>query len=170
MTRTMPMMMVMTIWTTNRSGNLATTLIDLANVNSEFFHAPDREPFASVCDTHREVLPVKGKMFRQWLAGLYFQETKGAIGGQAMQDALAVLSSLAVFKGTERHVHLRLAECDGTFFLDLANAQWQAIQISVDGWKLIDAPPVMFRVLHMQALPEPAVEWSISCARFEYCR
>jgi hypothetical protein len=145
----------------------ATQLIELATAHAEFFHTPDREPFASIlCDTHREIWPVKTKFFRQWLAGLHYQETKGAIGSQAMQDALAVLQSMAIFKNQNRDVSLRLAEHRDAIYLDLANDQWQAVEITKDGWVIVDAPPVAFRRPNsMLPLPAPVRGGSLAPLR-----
>lgn len=81
----------------------ATQLVGLASKDVKFFHSPEGEPFADIqCGNHREIWPIKSKAFRHWLAGRFFQNTKSAIGGQSMQDALSVLSSKALFEGEEK--------------------------------------------------------------------
>jgi len=73
---------------------------------------------------------------------------------------------MAVFKGQSREVFLRLAEHHGAIYLDLANEAWQAIEITTDGWTLIDAPPVAFRRPNsMLALPAPVRGGSITLLR-----
>lgn len=135
----------------------ATKLIELATVDVELFHSTDREPFAEIpAGDHREIWAIRSKSFRHWLAGQYFASTKGAVGGQAMQDALAVLSSRALFEGEARPVSIRLAEHHGRIYLDLANKAWQVVRISIDGWELTNASPVAFRRSKSQlALPTP---------------
>lgn len=145
----------------------ATQLIQFARQHVEFFHAPDREAFASIkFGDHQEVWPIKSKSFRHWLAGRFYQETSAAIGGQAMQDALGVLSAMAVFEGPERPVGLRVAEYEGAIYLDLANSKWEAVQVTREGWTLITESPIPFRrPKSMLALPAPLRGGSIQLLR-----
>ena len=145
----------------------ATQLVELAGEDTEFFHSPDREPFADILSgDHREVWPVKSKAFRHWLAGRFYQNTKGAIGGQSMQDALSVLSSKALFQGEEKNVSVRVADYHGAIFLDLGNVDWQAIRITTHGWELTNVSPVAFRrPKSMMALPVPIRGGSIELLR-----
>jgi hypothetical protein len=38
-----------------------------------------------------------------------------------------------------------LFRSEGRYFLDLANAAWQAVEVDADGWRVLDRPPVRFR-------------------------
>ena len=145
----------------------ATQLVGLASKDVKFFHSSEGEPFADIqCGTHREIWPIKSKAFRHWLAGRFFQNTKSAIGGQSMQDALSVLSSKALFQGEEKEVSLRVAEADGDIYLDLGNGDWQAIRVTPHGWSLTNTPPVSFRrPKSMMALPIPIPGGSVDLLR-----
>jgi hypothetical protein len=123
----------------------------------ELFHTPEGDPYATIeVDGHKETWPLKVKGFRCWLARLFYQEEDKAPGAQAVQDALGVLEGKAVFDGDELPVYTRLAEHNGAIYLDLGNAQWQAVEITASGWRLIDTPPVKFRrAKGMLPLPEP---------------
>ncbi|MEO7863998.1 MAG: hypothetical protein ABIU05_26920 [Nitrospirales bacterium] len=145
----------------------ATQLIELACKSVDLFRSSDGEPFTEIQrDDHSEIWPIKGKTFRHFLSGLYFRETRNAIGGQAMQDALSVLSSMALFDGKERSVSLRLAEHQGNIYLDLGNPDWQAVCVSSKGWDIINVSPVAFRrTKSMMALPIPAHGGSVDLLR-----
>lgn len=145
----------------------ATQLVGLASKDAKFFHSPEGEPFADLpCEHHREIWPIKSRSFRHWLAGRFFHDTKGAIGGQSMQDALSVLSSKALFDGEEREVPLRVADFDSDIYLDLGNADWQAIRVTPHGWSLTNTPPVAFRrPKSMMALPIPTPGGSVDLLR-----
>ena len=83
-----------------------------------------------------------------------------------MQDALSVLSSKALFQGEEKEVSLRVAEADGDIYLDLGNADWQAICVTRQGWSLTNTPPVSFRrPKSMMALPIPTPGGSVDLLR-----
>lgn len=145
----------------------ATELIELVVESVTFFHSPDREPFAEIqCMDHLEVWPIKGKAFRHFLAGQYYLNKKKAIGGQATQDALSVLCAKAVFEGEQREVAVRVAEFEDKIYLDLANAKWQAIRVTTDGWDLTNVSPVAFRrPKGMMSLPLPLPGGSVELLR-----
>src|SRR2546421_8513964 len=128
------------------SQSQATRLVAMAtNAGVELFHTPEDEPYATIeVDGHKETWPLKVRRFRRWLAGLFLEEEDKVPGSQAVQDALAVLEGKAL-KGQELPVFIRLAEHQGTIYLDLGNAAWQAVEITSRGWQVIDKPPVKFR-------------------------
>jgi hypothetical protein len=62
----------------------------------------------------------------------------------------------AQFDAAERTVHIRVAEYDGDIYLDLADKDWEAVQIGPDGWQVVTSPPVRFRrAAGMLPLPVP---------------
>jgi len=106
--------------------------------------------------THRETWPVRSKSFRRWLAGIFYKQEGKPPGGQAVADALAVIEARAQYEGAVRPVHVRVAGDDRAIYLDLANATWQAIEITAVGWRVVSDPPVRFRRARgMLPLPLP---------------
>src|SRR5262249_39604481 len=72
----------------------------------------------------------------------------------------------ALFEGEEQPVELRVAGHAGRIYIDLGGADWRAIEIDEDGWRVIDDPPVRFRrSMGMRALPEPARGGDLSMLR-----
>jgi hypothetical protein len=58
--------------------------------------------------------------------------------------------------GPEHPVFLRIGERDGAVFVDLGDAEWRAIEVTPQGWRVIDRAPVKFiRSPHIRALPTP---------------
>lgn len=147
----------------NEKPTQATRLIELAN-DVELFHAPDGEAYATVIVSgHKETWLLKTKGFRRWLMRKYYEETKSSASSQALQDALGVLESKAVFDGEEKQIHIRVAEFNGAIYIDLANDRWEAIEITKSGWRVIAEPPVKFRrAKGMLALPAPVEGGSIN--------
>jgi hypothetical protein len=139
-----------------RANSQATELVELAD-SAELFHDQTGEAYATIdVDGHQETWLIKAKGFRRWLAQQFYQAHDKAPGSQAVQDALGVLEGKALFKGEEIAVYTRLAGHEGAIYLDLANQQWQAIQITSTGWRVMDAPPVKFRRTRgMLPLPQP---------------
>lgn len=139
----------------------ADRLVALAE-SVDLFHTPggvDSEAYASIpVNGHRETWPIRAKGFRRWLARQFYLEHEKVPGSQALSDALHVIAGRAIYDADEHDAHVRLAEHDGAIWLDLANADWQAVQITSDGWRVVasDAVPVRFiRKRGMLPLPAP---------------
>jgi hypothetical protein len=134
----------------------ATEIVDLA-VGAEFFHTPDREPFADFeVDGHREVWPVGSREAKLWLSALYWANTNQAPSRNSLQDALATLEAKALFAGSCEPVAVRLAQADDAIYLDLANDSWEAVEITAAGWRVVREAPVRFRRTRgMLPLPRP---------------
>lgn len=140
--------------TDDRPPSQAALLVDLAQ-NVEFFHNPDRDPFATIdAGGHRETHPLNSKGFRLWLGRLFWQKAGRAAGSQAMQDALDVLAGRAVFEGKMRQTSVRVAEHEGAVYLDLADDQWRSVRVTAEGWEIDPNPPVKF-LRRPGALPLP---------------
>lgn len=132
----------------------ATKLVELAD-EASLFHAGDDAYAALHVNGHIETHAVHRKPFRRWLQGRYWTTFGRAPGAQAVQDALGVLAARATFDGPEQPVAVRVAECDGAYWLDLADADWQAVRVGADGWQVVGNPPVRF-VRPRGVLPLPA--------------
>jgi hypothetical protein len=104
--------------------------------------------------------------FRRYLTRLFFEQMEKPPGSQAVQDALHLLEAKAQFDGERHHVYLRLGEHDGKIYLDLGDESWRAVEITADGWKIVENPPVRFRRSRaMAALPIPEAGGSIEDLR-----
>ena len=128
-----------------KNNSQATKLVGLAE-DVELWHSPDFEVYATIpTDGHLESLPLNSKSFKRWITRQFYLEQGKAAGSQAVQDALAVLGGKAVYEGAEHQVFTRLAGYDGKIYLDLANQNWESVEIAADGWRVVSTPPVKFR-------------------------
>jgi hypothetical protein len=136
----------------------ATRLVELVEAAGvELFHTVENAAFARVpCDTHIEVWAVRSAGFKRWLTHRFYGAEGRTAGAQAVQDALAAVEGKASFDGPEIAVHVRLAEHGGRIYLDLANPEWEVVEIGVDGWRVLPEVPVRFRRRNgMLPLPAP---------------
>ena len=124
---------------------------------AELWHTRTRTAYASIeVNGHKEHWPVDSVAFKQWMAGRFYEVTKGAPTGQMLADALRVLEVRAIQEGACNTPHMRTAWQEGASWLDLCDEDWRAIKITSDGWEVVSQPPVKFvRTQIMQALPEP---------------
>jgi hypothetical protein len=146
----------------------ATRLVALAlDAGADLFHTPDGEAYATIAvDGHKETWPLRVRGFRRWLARLFYEAEDKSPGSQAVQDALGVLEGKALFDGPECAVYTRLAEHNGCIYLDLADEQWQAVEVTTSGWRVVADPPVKFRRARgMLPLPVPVASGDLAALR-----
>jgi len=112
---------------------------------AELFQTPEGTQWARFqAGEHFECWPIraKGTGFRRWLVSEYFKESGSAPSATAVQAAVEVLEAEAQFgeKRSAHEVFTRVAPYDGRIFLDLADDQWRAVEISAEGWGIVKAP------------------------------
>jgi hypothetical protein len=136
----------------------ADRLIGLAlDAGLEVFHDPDQQGWASVrVDNHWENYPIRARAFQLFLLRTYYLDTGECPGAQAIRTAAELFEARALFDGQECPLHLRVAEHGGRLYLDLCDRAWRAVEIDVEGWRVVDRPPEKFRRTRgSQPLPEP---------------
>lgn len=143
-------------------GSQATALVNLAG-DAEFFHAPDGKTFATVSvNSHRETMPLRSGAFKDWLSHRFYLSESTAPPSASLQDALNTLSGKARYDGAEVETYTRVAAHGGSIYLDLCDPRWRAVEVTADGWGVVQDVPVKFRRARgMLALPEPARGGSI---------
>ena len=139
--------------------SVATDIVDdiLNSGNFELWHTDDGQSYISIKhpDLHVEHFPLKSKDTRHWLANFYYKKTKMVSNGAALTNAIAVLEGEAQ-EGPTHEVYIRIGGADGAIYLDLGNKTWDAVEITAEGWNVIQNPPVKFRrMAGMLPLPRP---------------
>src|SRR5262249_54121665 len=96
--------------------------------------------------------------FRQWLTSRDYRSSGGLVvaSRNAIDSAIGVLTCRAQEEGQEHCVFLRVGEAEGKIYLDLCDREWRAIEISSDGWRIVNKPSArLIRSRCMQPLPVP---------------
>jgi hypothetical protein len=137
----------------------AQIIIALALSHCSLWHTAEGVAYATIdVNGHKEHWRVRSSTFREWLSKMAFSAEGIIAGSQAMQDVLQALEGMAKYDGETNTVHLRVAGDDSRIFIDLTNDTWQALEVCVDGWRVVDDPPVRFRrEKGMLPLPIPEV-------------
>ena len=69
---------------------------------------------------------------------------------------------MAVYRGPEMPVFVRVAELEGDVYVDLGGAEWSAARVTCDGWTVVADPPVRFvRKAGFAPLPYPVAGGTI---------
>lgn len=136
--------------------SLVTKVVELAHQQCELWH-DNAEPYATVdAGTHREHHLVTGTVYRRWLAAVAFRELRLAVGETTLRDAVGTLAGIAIREGAVDVPYVRVAGMDDRIYVDLCDERWRAIEITPDGWSVVDRPAVRFvRRGAMRLLPEP---------------
>ena len=131
------------------------------------FCAPDGTVYAHArAQDHRETWPILSRGFRRWLNNWIYQRFERVPKSEDLKEIIGVLEARACASGVVRPVFMRIAEHDGNVYVDLADHAWRAAEITPDGWRVIDAPPVRFRrAAGMRPLPAPEQGGSIDGLR-----
>jgi hypothetical protein len=129
---------------TERKRRAQELLLELGS-DIEFFHTSDRDSFASInVDGHIETFSIKSSEFSHLLRHRYYLRTSGAPPKQALEDVINIFGSRSLFEGTEQTVFRRVADDNGTIYLDLADADWSSVKIYAKGWEILPNPPIKF--------------------------
>ena len=124
---------------------------------AELWHDPEEEPYITFSrNGHLEHHALKTKGVKLWMSSMSFKQDGKSPGSQATQDALAVIEGMALFEGEEHEVYVRVAPYEDKVYVDLGSDDWNYVEISRDGWKVVAESPVRFRrPKSMKPLPVP---------------
>lgn len=141
--------------------SIATKLVNVAIKNSfERWHTPEGEPYITIpINSHREHyrISTKSSKMKSWLGMLGRDLIGGTPSISSIRDAINVLSGIAVYDGPEYRLYVRKAEIDGKIYVDLGDSSWRAIEISEDGWKIVENCQIHFK-RSKNTLPLPIPE------------
>lgn len=138
--------------------SMATRLAALARKNClELWHTPDETGYITLqIDGHREYKKINSKAIKTWLSKLGSELLQSTPSSQAINAVVALLEGIALYDGEEYGLFVRKAEHDGKIYVDIGDETWRVIEISKDGWQIIEDSPVRFyRPASLLPLPIP---------------
>ena len=135
----------------------ADEIVTMVTNKSELFHSAKRKTFATFeNNNHKETWELTSSGFSDWIGFICYTELGFSPSETAVKQALTSLMGIAKYEGDDREVFMRCAPTSDGYIIDLCNDDWQAIQITSDGWKVISNPSVKFiRSATSTALPTP---------------
>ena len=140
----------------NQSNSQSQALIELTD-DFNFFHAPDTKTYASVpINSHRENHNIRSKVFSRLLQGRYYKKYGKSLNKNALDEALNIFESKAMFEGEQHNVYVRVAGDGCHIYIDLGDKLWQVAKVIPGSWEITQKVPVKFiRPKGMLELPIP---------------
>jgi hypothetical protein len=105
---------------------------------------------------HAENWSLRSHGLERWLSGLYYRKTGVALPSQALEDIRRTLDIKAYEDGEQYEPFVRVGESNGRLYLDLCDDAWRAVEITANGWRIVERPAVKFlRSVSARPLPVP---------------
>ncbi len=121
-------------------------LIHIAKSEGIFFHTPEKVAFVTLpVGNHWETWSLRSQHFQLYLRKLGYTELIFNPSSHMVGEIVGALEAYAIFDGKQHPVHVRLAEDNGVNYLDLANENWEVVEITPQGWRILQNSPVKFR-------------------------
>jgi len=137
--------------------SMATAIVKLVTESgAETWHTSKQDLYISFeRNGHRESHPIRSKATRLWLGQLFYNVKQKTPSSQALNDASTIIEGAALY-GPEIEAYVRVAPHEDRIYVDIGDDSWRAIEITKDGWKIVNDVPVRFwRPKSMLPLPEP---------------
>jgi hypothetical protein len=114
----------------------------------------------------REVYSIRSTAFREWLTDGCLRQFGKVPSDWSIRRVRHALEATARFALERPKVCMRVSEYGGRYYLDLADHTGRAVEITAEGWRIVDSPPVTFYHPDGQlALPEPSRDGSLELLR-----
>lgn len=133
--------------------SLAVRILELIEKEPvEFFHDEQEDAHAYLTiGGHHEVICLANRAMRRWLGDLMWKGLKTIPGKEIVSSVLTVLEAKAVYDGKRYPLTYRIAYRGDGIWYDLGDRQWQAIQITPNGYSITSKTPILFtRYRHTQ--------------------
>ena len=119
----------------------ATRLVQLAlDSGAELFHDQRKDPHIVLPGTRREIVRIPSQTVRRWLARLQWETDETAPSMEAINAALNVLASKAVFEADQHHLYVRVAWHAGDLWYDLGDGR--AVRVTPGHWEVSNLQPI----------------------------
>ncbi len=129
-----------------------------------FFHTPHKEGFAAITGDGREILKLRSRSFKQYIAHYVYRQFDKIISSDMISNIIQVLEGKAIFDGETHELFVRIAKQNNAIWYDLGNGS--VVHIDKDGWRVSETPPILFkRFPHqlIQAAPQHDGDVAVIC-------
>jgi transposase len=140
--------------------SLANVLVELALEMGSLWHDSTGEAWIDFTEgEYMQTARVKSKRFQDFLRRILWKRHHRTINSEGWSQAIGTLEALAQDKDApEREAFLRVAQHEGSIYIDLATKDWRIVRVSPNGWEIIpyaDCPVRFYRADCQLPLPIP---------------
>ncbi len=120
-------------------------LVELVKEGADLWRNQTGEVWATLkVENHHENYPAHSTSFRRWLTGRYWKRYGDAANEKAVKGAIEVVDHLGQ-SSPEHKVYLRYGRLSDRLYVDLGGTSWNAVEVTPNGWRVVENPPVKFR-------------------------
>ncbi|UQD53396.1 hypothetical protein C0971_16240 [Bacillus methanolicus] len=149
----------------NNEITVSQALIKLSDTAKEFYHTNLGKVFVTITiNDVEEHIAVDSEKFANWLRKEFFMIANKPPSSTALKEAISTILATKEFELTAFHpVYIRVGQFNKNVYIDLCNDKREIVEITSDGWSIIEKSPVKFyRSKTMQPLPRPLEEKTIN--------
>jgi hypothetical protein len=135
------------------TGSVQTEILLRLAEDAELFHTPDGRAYADIpVNSGRRTFEISDQGgFGDWLRNGWFRETRNAPCQEALRSTVRTLAATAQQEGPQHAVHIRVAEHEGSYYLDLANDEGGVVKFNGEGWEVGRSAPICAAARHAAA-------------------
>ena len=123
----------------------ADLLLEIAMNEAEIYRNDRGEVLAAVAQDGKTVtLRLRSMAFRSWLNWRHFETTGRVASSKGAADAAISVLDGQAHRAQQREVFTRIAATENAIYYDLADEQGRTVEITANGWRLIERAPVAF--------------------------
>ncbi|WP_394752802.1 hypothetical protein [Crenothrix sp.] len=140
-----------------RKKTQSTILIEIGK-KLDLFHCPNGDGYAIMpAGKGQAIFRLKSSGFNEYLSHEYFKLTGKGCNTPALTEALSTLEAEAKFNNPKHDVFMRVSKISCVINIDIGCSEWQCVNVTANGWQLIDKPSVKFtRRKGAASLPVPS--------------
>src|SRR5262249_23571441 len=122
----------------------------IATESGELFRVPGLNGYGRIeVDRHYETHRVQDNSYKRWLKNEFFDRTGTTPAVEVFKGSLDIIE-LRAQRGPEKEVFLRRGlvhndKNESDWYVDLGNAEWQAVKIDSSRWRVVTTPKAWFR-------------------------
>lgn len=152
---------------TNFSGrnkiSLQEKIIDLILDSAGLFHNNLDECFGIIkVNGHKEIHNIDSQKFRNYVFMIAYKNFGKTISTTSLGSIINTLKGIALYAHEEEQNHFRCYLDNDILYYDLTNKDWQIIQITKEGWNIINEHQILFtRESHQKSQVMPKAKGNI---------
>lgn len=121
--------------------------------NNTLFHDQFNVGYLAPSGNGVLIFRIRSRQARSWLTHLYWKAKGAPLNPNTLNTIIQILEARALYEGSQIPLSVRVAKEGEAIWHDLGD---KAVQITAEGWDVIEEPPILFRRFpHQKSQVEP---------------